>query len=114
MTKKKPSAQLKKARVLINRGWCKGAWSLEVLHEYKNKPSEYVCHYCASGALNEVEKVWISIASEQLRLSAKRYAREKNYFAFTLTRFNDNQNTTKQDVLNVFDIAIKTLQKEGQ
>lgn len=113
MTKKKPSAQLKKAKKLIENGWCKGS-----AHRFWNGTDRY----CAVGALETIVKLdpYSQASAETVTLyyqcfdflteAVKEYAPID--YPKTIITFNDHQRTKKEDVLAVYDLAIKKAQDE--
>lgn len=93
----KTSTHLRKARALVNKGWCKGTYSKEI--------DGQLC-YCSVGALN-------TISGEAFNDEAEEYLNYfiKNYYGgdydLRVIGFNDHPKTKKKDVLAVFDLAIK-------
>lgn len=93
----KTSTHLRKARALVNKGWCKGTYDT-IIDGQK-------C-YCMSGAL-------IAVTGAKEYLPAKQYLATftKKYhgpeYNLPLIQFNDHPHTKKKDVLAVFDLAIK-------
>lgn len=108
MTKKKVSAKLKKARALVNKGWCKGKLQTQTDTGYS---------YCAIGALLEVTKTDKDL--DTFYVSAKKYLGkafnliDHPYFTgHTIEGYNDHPKTTKRDILDLYDVAIKLAQKD--
>lgn len=105
MTKKKVSSQLKKARALINKGWCKGALRVD------NHKGSY--NYCSIGALLEVTKdediYW---PAKQYLYTALELIQPSHFEGATLEGYNDHRKTTKRDILDLYDVAIKLAQKD--
>jgi len=117
MTKKKVSSQLKKARALINKGWCKGALRVD------NHKGSY--NYCSIGALLEVTKIegfhWgantprvedIYWPAKQYLYTALELIQPSHFEGATLEGYNDHRKTTKRDILDLYDVAIKLAQKD--
>ena len=105
MAKKKVSSQLKKARALINKGWCKGALRVD------NHKGSY--NYCSIGALLEVTKdediYW---PAKQYLYTALELIQPSHFEGATLEGYNDHRKTTKRDILDLYDVAIKLAQKD--
>lgn len=96
----KTSTHLRKARALVNKGWCKGRAKM-----INNKGMQ--C-YCSVGALAEVNDDNYSDAWEYLNKQIKNYDPSKDMPKnHGVVVFNDHPKTTKKDVLAVFDLAIK-------
>lgn len=119
MTKKKVSSQLKKARALINKGWCKAAFKLDL------GEGEY--NYCTVGAIYQVidynwDSSFIPPASYKdnvLYKTSLKYLEEalellrpKYFKGSGLEKYNDHRKTTKRDILDLYDVAIKLAQKD--
>lgn len=111
MTKKKVSAQLKKARALVNKGWCKGR--LETIRDGK-------CSYCAVGGLVKVcsENVYGLAMNEfywpghNYLISALKQIDPPHYGGSLVESYNDHPKTTKKDILDLYSVAIQLAQKD--
>lgn len=112
MTKKKVSSQLKKARALVNKGWTKGR-----LKVYNNNG----CSYCAIGALNEVTSVTDNIYDTvneyywpccNYLIEALKLIDRPHYQGTRVEFYNDHPSTTKQNILDLYDVAIKLAQAD--
>lgn len=93
----KTSTHLRKARALVNKGWCKGRFSMV------NK--EGVQCYCAHGALGTIAAANGNKAWQYVYNSIVTY--RPSFDELGIIVFNDHPSTTKKDVLAVFDLAIK-------
>ncbi len=98
-------AQLQRARRIINAGWCQSAYARTA----DGKPcysefDEDAVSCCAVGAMYRAGSQNYSTEIVDEARQALDDAANVNVF-----RFNDNEDTTKQDVLAVFDKAIESL-----
>ena len=87
---------LVKARSLIEKGWTQKALARDAHGEKVHPKDPNACEWCATGALRAV-LVNISDYSDLLTSQAPS----------DIILFNDNTNTTKEDILAVFDKAIE-------
>lgn len=94
----KTSTHLRKARALVNKGWCKGYFKANI--------NGKEC-YCLFGALEKIsgDDENLSDCIRILTPIAQHYHGKE--FNLSPVRFNDHIKTTKKDVLAVFDLAIK-------
>lgn len=92
----KTSTHLRKARALVNKGWCKG---------YMHKVVDDKDCYCMFGAMDAVNYKNISPLLKYIMPIVKHY--HGPVYVLTPISFNDHPKTTKKDVLAVFDLAIK-------
>lgn len=112
MTQPKPITVLKRAKTLLENRWGKGSCYDPVKETY-----------CAIGALNAVtsrSKNPIVAASGYRNTYAytllKRFLEPSVYNrtdSYSVAAFNDRTDTTKEDILTVYDEAIKLAQNEG-
>lgn len=91
----KPSTVLKKARKLIERGWCRYTKS-------RRFRVDGPMHYCAIGA---IEKAGGNTEHRDILRQA---------IGSGIVRFNDSDGRKKADVLRAFDRAIKLAVSEGK
>ena len=120
----KLSKELAKARSYVERGWCQGYPARTT----KGKPcmswnSDAVC-WCASGAVSKATWDCLSDDRDEEMLAALTSALRAGYPGweeveasnFDIVRFwNDTYNRTREDVLQVFDAAIKVAEmREAQ
>lgn len=102
---------LKKAKALIQQGWCQGAYarSSSGLEVFSDKDA---VSYCVSGAIRSVvrhteyDKFLLERA---LNLALPLLDRKRG-----LVNWNDSSVRTKEQVLCLFDKAIKLLEKKGE
>lgn len=94
----KTSEFLRNAREHVNRGWC------------KRKGRDEYGNVCVMGAIcrAEAEMGAFNTGYAVLRDQLKEFGYPPN-----LVLFNDAPETTKQDVLNLFDKAILSLEERG-
>lgn len=92
----KTSTHLRKARALVNKGWCKG--DFERVVEGKK------C-YCLTGAIMAIDSM--STVETVKLISEFTVPYHGPEYVLTPISFNDHPKTTKKDVLAVFDLAIK-------
>lgn len=97
MTKKKASAQLKKARKLIEKGWARGTTHIV---------SNGVDHYCSIGALQQVIGGAHDIYPEDSIMYEKCFGYLAQEVGHSIVYFNDRPTTTKSMVLEMYDKAI--------
>jgi hypothetical protein len=102
----KPSTILKRAKKLIERGWCKHTFATDADGKHVNPLGESARHWCVEGALlrivNDDGALWDAAFHYLGRSTGGRGVAE----------FNDQQETSAS-VLEVFDRAIKLAIKEG-
>lgn len=102
----KPSTVLKKARKLIERGWCKGPSAMNAAGEAVSPDSRSACRWCIYGALVRVGKS--AAVDGYVDDYLTRAIGTNTWFEFNETR------RSKRPVLRAFDRAIKLAEKEGQ
>ena len=102
---------LEQARALIERGWTQNASARNADGDHVAPTSRHACKWCASGALNTVYETiqnWRDDPKTEEASDLVRAAIPKgsNDFHKTIIGFNDAIETTKADILSVFDEAI--------
>lgn len=95
----KPKSILKKAKKLIKKGWCKGAFARTASGESVPSDSPDAVKFCAIGAVNRA-RLALKYGSIDKRAAL-------NLLPCNLTQINDFSTTTEEDILNIFDEAIK-------
>lgn len=104
MTKMKPSTILKRARKLIEKGWCRGVAAVTKSGTPVLPRSKHACRWCVSGAIQVYDRDDGFNACINYLSSA---------VGSNIICFNDEQ-TNKKPVLRAFDRAIALALKEGQ
>lgn len=97
---------LTNARDRINNGWCKGAYA------------DGEGNYCAMGALGEAAKMQSGLLSDDYARAYTHLNGQLPAFGFStqdqdVVDFNDDEMTTKQDVLDLFTKAINSALEKG-
>lgn len=100
----KPSTILKKARKLVERGWCRGVAAIDKSGAGVPPRSKSACRWCVSGAIQVYDR------DEGFTICLDFLARA---VGSNIICFNDEQ-TNKRPVLRAFDRAIKLAISEGQ
>lgn len=97
-------AGLIRARKLIERGWCKGAWAIrghEKLNFWDVPADAEDCRFCLRGAVG-----FAFLDSPQLTHAVNLLWDAMPYEWGGPVEFNDRADTTRDDVLRVLDKAI--------
>ena len=102
---------LEQARALIERGWTQGTAARNANGDHVAATSRHACMWCATGALYVVyERIpeWRDDPKTNQVADLLRSAIPKgsNDYHQTIVGFNDAIETTKADILSIFDKAI--------
>ena len=117
-TEKTVEQVLQEARVLIDKGWIKGSFACNESMIAVDTTDEKASCFCILGALRRVEGL-----SDLDRCYTDNYTSAREVILEVLKprgydfipTFNDSEDTTKEDVLKVFDEAIEIeIAKENQ
>lgn len=113
--------RLKGAKARIEKGWTKGDFAKDKDGWSVSAVDETATCFCTIGALRAEfghEKVR-QVGYRKVKRLIQKYAeatevgQELEYeYGFSIAGFNDHPRTTKEDVLAVFDAAIKELEDE--
>lgn len=96
---------LKRARSLVQRGWCKFATAKDQDGEPVSCRSTRVAKVCALGA------IWVATRSTKVRQEARILLADCNEgMQPSITRWNDTEGVTKRQVVSAFTKAIKHLE----
>ena len=87
---------LVKARTLVEKGWTQGAFAKDDYGYIVKSTDPKACSWCATGAIQAVLPKNVPFSDYTALLTVPN----------GIVLFNDNLNTTKEDVLKVFDKAI--------
>jgi hypothetical protein len=94
------------ARWMIeNVGWCKGIYTQYPADITLGAPNPRPCAFCATGAIYHVE------AEAGLRSAAESFL-ERSLGVYSVPTWNDYPETTKEQVLQAFDLAIGSVYHE--
>lgn len=95
------------ARKKIEQGWCKGSYAKDSQGNKVVETSPDAVSWCAIGAMHSTDPgAFFPITKDHPLCMASRGFRN-------ITYFNDDPRTTKQDVLDLFDRAIKIAKNEA-
>ena len=102
---------LEQARALIERGWTQGTAARNSNGDHVSATSRHACEWCATGALYAIYETipnWRDNrrTDEAAILIRAAIPKGSNDFHETIVSFNDAIETTKADMLAVFDEAI--------
>ena len=90
-----------KAKVLIEKGWTQGVAARNDYGFIVHPTDPKACEWCATGAIRAV-----AMGDSETREIAI-YLEDFIELKSTLVSFNDNVNTTREDILELFDRVIK-------
>ena len=102
------------ARDLLTKGWCKGAESMRIDGTRCEPDSRDAAQFCIMGSINRTSKS--SNERESMIASLLPFVpsncSDPKTLGTRISRFNDNEKTTIEDVLTVFDDAMDSLKQE--
>lgn len=113
----KASAILRNARsVLANNGWCQGALARNKYRHEVDPTSKSAAKFCAFGAVHAAAGVKADASWDNEFDQACGFLRDAlpDEYAYwrSVDSFNDKKTTKKDDVLDLFDRAIKLAKKD--
>ena len=92
---------LEQARARIAQGWCQDAYARNASGDEVHKGSDAACQWCLAGALPDLHGSHYHILLGLLRTP-------------NLMTWNDDPSRTQQDVLDLYDKAIKMAKEESE
>lgn len=105
----KPVTLLKRARKLINKGWCQRASARDAFGRPRDAKAKDAASYCILGALcaADFNSGGSSDAHKTSLNGLFRIIDRKNEGLYGLSGYNDTTGRTKQEILSLFDQAIE-------
>lgn len=99
------------ARALIEKGWTKGASARNAARASVSEYSAAACAFCTIGALRRAYLDCHAFAGELYAatdaLTDQLPARRRGLGRATILQYNDNRQRTKEEILALFDAALK-------
>lgn len=101
-----PEGLLLRGRERIQRGWCQGSFAEDEGGNPTDPQSDKACAFCIRGAMAYPPAFYtreLFRAHQLLESAAAEYAGERQGLAY----FNDRPFRTVEDILAIFDIALR-------
>ena len=100
------------ARSRVAKGWTKGPWATDIDGRSVSPKSRNACIWCAMGAVEASSRCYAEYGWARDELN--REAKMTGIGIGTMVSFNEDERTTKEMVLSIFDIVINRLRLKEQ